>query len=119
MKVSTLRNYLNRLPRDFDNKEVTYRDYKTGTVYDTPEYVYVVDESDSEYLDFIFNYDNPITSKQIKAIHAVIRDLDINLTDYHHILKTLYKVSTCKDLTEEQAGNLIEYLNKVRGINRW
>lgn len=60
----------------------------------------------------------PITPKQIKAIHAVIRDLDVSLTDYHHILKTLYRVSTCKDLTEEQASSLIEYLNKVKGINR-
>lgn len=118
MKVSTLKNYLNRLPRDFDNKEITYRDCKTGTVYNTPEYIYVVDESDSKYLGFIFNYENPITNEQIRAIHAIIRNLDISLTDYHYLLKILYGVSTCKDLTEEQASSLIEYLNKVKGINR-
>ena len=58
---------------------------------------------------------SPITNKQIRAIHAIIKELDISLTDYHHLLKTLYKVGTCKDLTEEQASNLIEYLNKLKG----
>ena len=57
---------------------------------------------------------SPITNKQIRAIHAIIKELDISLTDYHHLLKTLYKVGTCKDLTEEQASNLIEYLNKLK-----
>lgn len=106
------------LPRDFDDKEIIYRDDKTGIVYKAPDYVYVVDESDIDYLEFIFNYDNPITNKQIKAIHAIIRDLDISITEYHHLLKILYGVSTYKDLTEEQASSLIEYLNKVKGINR-
>ena len=57
MKVKILRGYLNKLPPDFDDKEVTFFDYKKGTVYDTPNTVYVCDESDSNYLDLIFNYD--------------------------------------------------------------
>lgn len=114
MKVSTLKNYLNRLPRDFDNKEITYRDYKTGIVYNTPEYIYVVDESDSEYLDFIFNYDNPITNKQIKAIHAVAKELGWTDLRYRDTLRVLFRVDTCKELTEQQASILIETLNKIK-----
>ena len=114
MKVSTLRNYLNRLPRDFDNKEITYRDYKTGTVYNSPEYVYVVDESDDEYLDFIFNYDNPITNKQIKAIHAVVNELGFADSRYRQVLDSLFDTTSCKELTESQASILIETLNKIK-----
>ena len=55
MKVKTLKGYLNKLPPDFDDKEVTIFDYRTGMVYDTPSTVYVVDESDEDYLDLIFN----------------------------------------------------------------
>ena len=55
MKVKTLKGYLNKLPPDFDDKEVTIFDYRTGMVYDTPGTVYVVDESDEDYLDLIFN----------------------------------------------------------------
>lgn len=56
MKVKILKGYLNKLPPDFDNKEVTFMDYKTGMAYNTPDIVHVVDESDDKYLDFIFNY---------------------------------------------------------------
>lgn len=57
MKVSTLKAYLNRLPKDYDNKEVTFFDYKTSIAHKTTDYIYVVDESDKQYLDFIFNYE--------------------------------------------------------------
>ena len=99
---------------NFDNKEVTYRDYKTGRVYNTPEYVYVVDESDNEYLDFIFNYDNPITNKQIKAIHAVVNELGWSECNYRDTLELFFRVRTCKDLSEQQASILIETLNKIK-----
>lgn len=57
MKVATLKAYLNRLPKDYDNKEVTFFDYKTSKAHKTTEYIYVVDENDENYLDFIFNYE--------------------------------------------------------------
>ena len=56
-----------------------------------------------------------ITVKQIKAIHAIIKELGIELPEYHSLLKILYKAPTCKDLSQEQASNFIEYLNKLRG----
>lgn len=58
MQVQTLRNYLNRLPKEFDDKEITFYDYKTNKAYQTKEYVYVVDETDPNWLDFIFNYED-------------------------------------------------------------
>lgn len=57
MNVATLKNYLNNLPKEYDNKEVTFFDYKASKAHATPQYIYVVDESDSKYLDFIFNCD--------------------------------------------------------------
>lgn len=57
----------------------------------------------------------PITNKQIRAIHAVIKEIGLTLTEYHNLLKLVYKVPTCKDLSEDQASILIEYLNKLKG----
>lgn len=57
MKVSTLKSYLNQLPKEFDNKEITFFDYKTSTAHKTTEYIYVVDENDENYLDFVFNHE--------------------------------------------------------------
>lgn len=56
MKVKILRGYLNKLPPDFDNKEVTILDYKSGMVYDTPSMIEVENENNDEYLSLIFNY---------------------------------------------------------------
>lgn len=57
---------------------------------------------------------NPITNKQIKAIHAVIHELDFTDYRYRMILKHLFGVTTCKELTEEQASALIDMLNKLK-----
>ena len=56
MKVKILRGYLNKLPPDFDDKEVIILDYKSGMVYDTPSVIEVENENDNEYLSLIFNY---------------------------------------------------------------
>ena len=57
----------------------------------------------------------PITRKQIKAIHAVIGELGWYQERYRDLLKVMFNVDTCKDLTEEQASVIIEMLNKLKG----
>ena len=57
----------------------------------------------------------PITTKQIKAIHAVVNELGFSDTRYRGILLSLFSVKTCKELTEQQASILIETLNKIKG----
>ena len=57
----------------------------------------------------------PITAKQIKAIHAVVNELGFTDYRYRNILKNLFEVTTCKNLTESQASILIETLNKIKG----
>ena len=56
----------------------------------------------------------PITTKQIKAIHAVVNELGFTDYRYRNILKNLFEVTTCKNLTESQASILIETLNKLK-----
>lgn len=57
----------------------------------------------------------PITPKQIKAIHAVINELGFTDTRYRGILLSLFNVKSCKELSEQQASILIETLNKIKG----
>lgn len=57
MKVSDLIKYLQALPVESLGKEVTFYDYKANKAHATPAKVTVVDESDAEYLDIVFNYD--------------------------------------------------------------
>ena len=56
MKVIDLLNYLQALPSDSLNKELTFYDYKANIAYKTPTKPTVVDESDVHYLDLVFNY---------------------------------------------------------------
>lgn len=56
----------------------------------------------------------PITPKQIRAIHAVVKELGIEKYEYEHLLEILFKVNTCKKLSEQQASILIETLNKIK-----
>ena len=60
-------------------------------------------------------YTQPITTKQIKAIHAVVNELGFTDYRYRNIMKNLFEVTTCKNLTEQQASILIETLNKIKG----
>ena len=55
-----------------------------------------------------------ITPKQIKAIHAVIKELGWTDLRYRDTLRVLFRVDTCKELTETQASMLIETLNKLK-----
>lgn len=57
----------------------------------------------------------PITTKQIKAIHTVVNELGFSDTRYRGVLLSLFNVKTCKELTEQQASILIETLNKLKG----
>jgi hypothetical protein len=57
----------------------------------------------------------PITTKQIKAIHTVVNELGFTDTRYRQLLKALFGTTSCKGLTEIQASILIETLNKLKG----
>ena len=57
----------------------------------------------------------PITTKQIKAIHAIVNGLGWSDLRYRNLLLGLFDTTTSKDLTEHQASILIETLNKIRG----
>ena len=57
----------------------------------------------------------PITTKQIKAIHAVVNELGFADSRYRQILDSLFNTTSCKELTEQQASILIETLNKIKG----
>lgn len=59
----------------------------------------------------------PITPKQIKAIHAVVNGLEWTDCRYRKLLTSLFEVTSCKDLTEYQASILIETLNKLKKEN--
>ena len=56
----------------------------------------------------------PITPKQIKAIHAVVNELGFAYSRYRQILDSLFDTTSCKELTEQQASILIETLNKIK-----
>ena len=56
-----------------------------------------------------------ITTKQIKAIHAIVNGLGWSDLRYRNLLLGLFDTTTSKDLTEHQASILIETLNKIRG----
>ncbi len=56
----------------------------------------------------------PITPKQIKAIHTVVKKLGWTDLRYRDTLRVLFRVDTCKELTERQASVLIETLNKIK-----
>lgn len=60
--------------------------------------------------------ETPITKNQIKAIHAIVKDMGIKDGRYRLVLHTLFNVTTCKDLTEKQASVMIEMLNKVKEV---
>ena len=59
-------------------------------------------------------YAQPITTKQIKAIHTIVNELGFTDTRYRGILLSLFNTKTCKELTETQASILIETLNKLK-----
>jgi hypothetical protein len=59
------------------------------------------------------SFTTPITPSQIKAIHTVVNKLGWTDYRYRKLLTTLFKVATCKKLTEQQASVLIEVLNKL------
>lgn len=56
----------------------------------------------------------PITTKQIKAIHAVVNELGFADSRYRQVLDSLFNTTSCKELTEQQASILIETLNKIK-----
>jgi hypothetical protein len=56
-----------------------------------------------------------ITTKQIKAIHAITNELGWTDYRYRKLLSGLFNSTSCKELTEQQASILIETLNKIKG----
>lgn len=69
-----------------------------------------VEKLNEEFKNFI---KTTITPRQIKAIHAIIKKLRWDDVRYRALLMSLFQKSTCKDLTEEEAGVLIEMLNRL------
>jgi hypothetical protein len=57
-----------------------------------------------------------ITTKQIKAIHALINKLGFADSRYRQILGSLFNTTSCKGLTEQQGSILIETLNRLNDI---
>lgn len=57
----------------------------------------------------------PITPKQIKAIHTIVNKLGW-VDSYKQFLNITFGVDTCKKLTEQQASVLIDILNKLEDI---
>jgi len=57
----------------------------------------------------------PITTKQIRAIHAIVSTLGIEEARYRQVLNGLFGVTSSKNLSEGQASLLIDTLNKLKG----
>ena len=59
----------------------------------------------------------PITSEQIRAIHACYKK-DLNWCDqrYKNLIMVMFGVTTCKDLNTEQADILINTLNSLKEV---
>lgn len=55
MKVKQLLKFLQELPNENMEKEITFYDYQNNIAYDTPPVPTYVDLSDDTYLDFCFN----------------------------------------------------------------
>lgn len=55
-------------------------------------------------------YPRQITSGQIKAIHTIASLIGWDTDKYKNVLESLFDVTTCKDLTEKQASQLIDIL---------
>ena len=55
MKVKQLLKFLQEIPDECMEKEVTYYDYQNNIAYNTPPIPTFVDLSDEKYLDFCFN----------------------------------------------------------------
>lgn len=55
MRARVLLEFLNGLPAEALEKEVTFFNYQTNTAYPTLSKAMIVDLSDEEYLDFVFN----------------------------------------------------------------
>jgi hypothetical protein len=58
MKAKELLELLNKLNPIELEKEITFYDYKNNIAHETPPMPFVVDLSDDEYLDLVFNYPN-------------------------------------------------------------
>lgn len=55
-------------------------------------------------------YPRQITSGQIKAIHTIASLIGWDTDKYKNVLESLFDVTTCKELTEKQASQLIDVL---------
>ena len=71
MKVKDLLEYLNKLPKEMLEKELTFYDYENNVSYNTPAIPMVVDESDVSYLDLVFNYTKDWLLKFINCVRMI------------------------------------------------
>lgn len=56
-----------------------------------------------------------ITDGQIKLIHILTKDLSWSSERYKELLDVIFKVGSCKELTEKQAETLITILKTIKG----
>lgn len=56
-----------------------------------------------------------ISSKQIQLIHILVKDLSWSSERYKELLDVIFKVGSCKELTEKQAETLITILKTIKG----
>lgn len=56
-----------------------------------------------------------ISPKQIQLIHILTKDLSWSSERYKELLDVVFKVGSCKELTEKQAGTLITILKTIKG----
>lgn len=98
-----------------------FNNYPEQQSYDLLELLKVINKKMPEYEQLTIEQleqavETPITKNQIKAIHAIVKDMGIKDGRYRLVLHTLFNVTTCKDLTEKQASVMIEMLNKVKEV---
>lgn len=56
-----------------------------------------------------------ITVEQIRLIHILTKNLSWSSERYKELLDVVFKVGSCKELTEKQAGTLITILKTIKG----
>jgi phage gp16-like protein len=55
----------------------------------------------------------PITAAQVKRIHTILHVLGISDENYRAALDSRFNVTTCKDLTVQEAKNFIDEMEKL------
>jgi len=55
----------------------------------------------------------PITAAQVKRVHTILHVLGVSDENYRAALESRFGVTTCKDLTIQEAGSFLDELEKL------